>query len=148
MVDLDMSVTQYNTCVSILFVGYSKPFLLERPRLSTNPRHSPHASSFQPDRVQNQMARNLHLRSSGFVGSCLCMHGSCPQLRRASSLPLHARIRRSGVLSRRFLLPFHVLQPQADCVQDCDLVLWKSTRQCFWHTLRNWYHRARRGSWT
>jgi hypothetical protein len=30
MEDLDMTITQYNTCVSVLFAGYSKPLVTHR----------------------------------------------------------------------------------------------------------------------
>lgn len=40
MEDLHMSVTQYNTCVSILFLGYSKLLRLEQTESTTDTRQS------------------------------------------------------------------------------------------------------------
>jgi hypothetical protein len=90
--DLNLSQVQYQTTVSILFVGYSTPPSL--PPLSTGVRESQplldqvtnalcssYAGTFEHDCQQDQMARHIHLRWHGRMGCHLRPHGCRSQLR-------------------------------------------------------------------
>lgn len=90
MEDLDMTVTQYNTCVSILFVGYSQclsEFGFDKNVL-TSP--SPHASALEFGREQDQMAGSLYMCCCCTLGSCFRVHSSSQFFRQPCGMPVYA----------------------------------------------------------
>lgn len=103
MEDLEMSVTQYNTCVSILFVGYSEsdPRTFDNFLLSVR---SLDAGSLKSHRQQDPVSGPLHLCGSGTLGRGIGLHRCRTVFRRPSCLPFHARVYRSCVLSWSILL--------------------------------------------
>ena len=71
--DLSLSTTQYQTCVSILFVGYSKrscPYSLSHANLSSS-----HAGSIQYDSRSYQISWCIYQFGHGSVGCRLRVHG-------------------------------------------------------------------------
>jgi len=80
--DLRLSDVQYHTCISLLFVGYSKSasrwaagsiFQLTSP-------NGPHAGSLQHHCRESQVPRRLHLRGYGCLGHDLRLHDRSPKL--------------------------------------------------------------------
>jgi hypothetical protein len=75
--DLNLSQTQYKTCVSILFVGYSESTPLTYQVNTLLTVGSLDASSFEHGTRTDQMAWRLHQCRNGDVGCCLIVHGCC-----------------------------------------------------------------------
>lgn len=72
-VDLGLSDVEYQTCVSILFVGYSK--LASCSVLISLICGSFDAGSFKHHCWQSQISCCLHLSSNGCLGYHLCLYG-------------------------------------------------------------------------
>lgn len=92
-----MTVQQFNTSVSILFVGYSKnapnlftPISVSVLKWELTNWYSPDASPVQSRRLQDQVSCNLHLFSGSSLGSHFRMHSSGKLLWRIVGLPVHA----------------------------------------------------------
>lgn len=96
----------------------------------------PSAGAQQHDSWQNQVARHLHLRWHGNVGTDQCFDGCCPELRWPPGSPYLSWIRRGCLLPWRLLLPLPLLQSKADGLPNGDTVLWFSTGQRLWWALR------------
>lgn len=77
MEDLGLTITEYNTVVSVLFAGYSKAFPhqnLPEAMILTTVLHSSHASPIQPLGLQDSLPSRLHLLRRRPLGRHLGMH--------------------------------------------------------------------------
>lgn len=93
MEDLGLSITQYNTVVSVLFAGYSKSARgVLALHLAFADLESHHAGPFQSPSVQDPVSRPLHLLGRRCLGCDLSMHCCRQQLWESGSLPIHAWI--------------------------------------------------------
>ena len=106
--DLSLNGVQYQTSVSILFVGYSTFWLsahrachwdtVKVARLTRETPHSFDAGAVQHDCWQSKMARYLYLWCNGSLGRSLGSHGIRPKLRGACCVPFLYWIRRGSIL--------------------------------------------------
>jgi hypothetical protein len=142
--DLRLSDVQYQTCISLLFVGYSKSasrwaagsiFQLTSP-------NSPHAGSLQYHCRESQVPRHLHLCGYGCLGHDLRLHGRSPKLYWSCARSILHWIRRGRILSWCALLHVLILQPEAVRIPRRRIILRFSTRQCLWRSVRHWHFEA------
>lgn len=77
MEDLDLSITEYNSVVSVLFAGYSEFFYPPSILANHADNSSSDAGPFEPHRLKDQVASNLYLHSCGCLGACFRLHCSC-----------------------------------------------------------------------
>ena len=99
--DLRLSDVQYQTCISLLFVGYSKSasrWVASSIFQLTSP-NSPHAGSLQHHCRESQVPRHLHLRGYGCLGHDLRLHGRSPKLYWSRARSILHWIHRGRILS-------------------------------------------------
>lgn len=92
MEDLDMSVTQYNTCVSILFVGYSEYLYKQGP-----------IRALIDDAVLMQVPSNLVVSKIKWPGLYICAAVALWGLVSACTALVHSF---GGLVACRFMLGF------------------------------------------
>lgn len=91
--DLGLTTQQFNTAISILFVGYSScPHLVYQLVHIANPSQSLDAGSVQPPSGEDQLPYAIHQRRCSHLGCHICLYGTCAELRGIDSLSIHARI--------------------------------------------------------
>lgn len=122
--DLDLTPTEYQSCISILFAGYSKCSMLYHFPIKLIVRLSPNAGAFEHDAGKVQVAWSLHMHCNGRMGRGIgsADHGS--KFYRPGHRPVLHRFRGSRVLSWRSVLPLSFLQPQAVRLPRRSILLW------------------------
>ena len=136
--DLNLSDVQYQTCISLLFVGYSE---LEFEHAYASPianfSTSPDAGPFQHRCWEDQISRHLHLLGYGCLGHDLGLHVRRAIIHRARARSILYWIRRGGFLSRCTILHVSVLQPEAICFSCRHTLFGLTTWQCLWRFVRH-----------
>lgn len=126
--DLDLTPTEYQSCISILFVGYSECFMPPHKfRTILIVRHSPNDGAFEYDAGKVQVAWSLHMYCNVHMGRNIGSADCGPRLYQPGHCAVLHRVRGSRVLSWGPVLPLTLLQPQAIRFSRRSFLLWFPT---------------------